>query len=1603
MEAVATKKQLVQDLITRVHARLGGELPAGADTGADIFVENYCAGLAFADLAGGALDDHCGALCSLIKTGMQRLPGRLEVRIFNPTREEHGWHSDHTVIEMVNDDMPFLVDSVSGELGRREIAIHLAVHPQIRTRRGALGELLSFYPAEVESPGSLLESFMHLEIDQIAGQVERVELETALGKVLADVRAAVEDWPAMRRALQRLLEEFDINPPPLKTDELNEARQFLRFIDDHFTFLGFVDYTLSEEAGAVHLRPDLKSGLGILRKLPLDLRAHADQPVPPAVRDFLLGDQLVSISKASRRATVHRTTPMDRIAVKKFDPTGKVVGECEFLGLFTSLAYSIPASEIPMVAGKVERVIDRAGFLPASHNAKGLRHLLENYPRDELLQISEDDLFEVALRILDLELRPRPALFVRRDEAERFVSCMVFVPRDQHNSLHRRRLQAILESNFNGEVTSVYIWMTDQPLARVQFIVKTHPGQVPAVDVQAIEAQLAEVLRLWSDRLREALIQESGEAGGMALWRLYNEAFPAAYQEQPAAIRMALADIPLMEEVRRKGGFALRLYRPVGQAASRFHLRTFEFAAAKRLSRILPMLENMGLEVEIEVPFAVQPKGADHPLWVRDFELVALDAVDLEAARDNFTEAFTRVWDSESENDRFNRLVLTAGLTWREVIILRAYCKYLRQTGTAFSERSMADTLAKHARFARSLVDLFHAEHDPDLGEERRSQGQAIRGLLQEALAKVDSLDEDRILRRFLNLVEATLRTNYFQRGIDTQPKPYLAFKFECAQIRDLPAPRPLYEIFVYSPRVEAVHLRSGKVARGGVRWSDRREDFRTEVLGLMKAQVVKNAVIVPMGAKGGFVVKMPPTEREALQAEGIACYKTMIRGLLDLTDNLQGNLVVPPPRVIRRDGDDPYLVVAADKGTATFSDIANQLSREYGFWLGDAFASGGSAGYDHKKMGITARGAWESVKRHFRELGHDVMGQDTTVIGVGDMSGDVFGNGMLLSSKLQLIAAFNHQHIFLDPNPDCAASLAERTRLFHLPRSTWEDYDRQAISSGGGVFRRDAKIIPVSPEVGQRFGLSTAEITPNELVRGLLATPVDLLWFGGIGTFVKASHETDAAVGDRANDEVRVDGRELRARVVGEGANLGLTQAGRVEFALAGGRLNTDFIDNSGGVDCSDHEVNIKIALADALAAGDLALAQRNQLLSSMTPQVSALVLRDNTLQAQAISLIAAHGVQLLDSQQLFMRQLERSGQLDRRLAGLPDDATLEERREARKGLTRPEIAVLLAYGKMQLYAALLDSDLPDEPQLVEDLVRYFPEPMQTRFRPAIERHRLRREIIATHVANSLVNRVGPSFATRLAAETGRSLADIARAYAVARDVFGLRALWEEIEALDHQVAAEQQIAMYRLSIRLIEQTAHWFLRYGGRPLYVTSLVQAYQQDIALLAADLDTLIPAASERIAEHCRRLTSQGVPPELARKVAGLEILPALCYVARGARTAAVPAAHFGRLYFAVGDRFGFGRLRQAAGEGEGNAFQQTAAAATIDDLCNHQAELTQQVLCSSGPDPLAAWAAAFPATVQRLDHTFQDCLSAEKIDLAVLVIVERELRALLAGR
>ena len=1542
---------LESELIDTVCERVRERLPAGQVAPCESFVRQYYQWVPAEDLADRNPLDLYGAAVAHWNLAQQRAPRESKVRVYNPDFEQHGWQSPHTLIEIVTDDMPFIVDSVTMQLGRLGYGIDLVIHPVIRVRRDAEGNITEVLDHDAPDDDAIRESVVHVEVGREHDRAKLDQLRHAIEQVLSDVRAAVEDWQEMRSVAQSLIEELDRNPlPPVDPALVEETKAFLAWLnEDNFTFLGYREYDLIDEGDQARLRPIEGSGLGILRGVP------AKAPKTLSGKALAVGrePQILLLTKANSASPVHRPAYLDYIGVKKYSEDGQVIGERRFLGLYTTRAYKASPRSIPIIRGKVEGVLERAEFPPASHDRKALLEILESYTRDSLFQMETRELYDLAIGILGLGERQRLRLFVWRDPLERFVECLVCIPRDRFNTENRERVGRIMLEALGGVALDWTLQLSESRLARVHYIIRLGEDPVTAYDVATIEARLVQTIRAWEDELREALIDEHGEEDGIRLFKRYERAFPAGYKSDWVA-RSAVADIGRVDELAATDEPITSLYRPLESPEGIVRLKLFS-SGGVLLSEVLPTLEHLGAKVADERPYEITPADRGS-VWIYDFGLQA-DAENIERVRDLLDDTFLGVWRGELEDDVLNGLVLGATLTGRQVSIIRAVAKYLRQGGIGFSDSYIGRTLLGHPAIVRLLIRLFDARLDPDAHDEDAAV--RLGKEIEEALDAVPSLDQDRILRSFLSVVRAIVRTNTFQTDRDGKPHPYLSFKLDSAHIPVLPLPVPQFEIFVYSPRVEAVHLRGGRVARGGIRWSDRPEDFRTEVLGLMKAQMVKNALIVPVGAKGGFVVKRPPAEggREALLNEGIACYKAFLSGMLDITDNIVEGEVVPPKRVIRYDGDDPYLVVAADKGTAAFSDIANGVSADYGFWLGDAFASGGSQGYDHKKMGITARGAWESVKRHFRELGTDIQTTDFTAVGIGDMAGDVFGNGMLCSRHTKLLAAFNHMHVFLDPDPDPEASYNERRRLFDLPRSAWSDYDESLISDGGGIHSRAAKSIQLSPQVREALGIEEERLAPNDLVHAILKAQVDLLYNGGIGTYVKASTESHADVGDKANDAVRVDARELRCKVVGEGGNLGVTQRARIEYALSGGpeskggRIITDAIDNVAGVNCSDHEVNIKILLDGLVADGDLTEKQRNELLVEMTDAVGEQVLYGSYTQTQAISLALAQAAPMVDVHARLIRNLEQTAGLNRKLEFLPSDDAIDERKAAHQGLVSPELAVIMAYQKIHLYQQLLESDLPEDPLLAHDLERYFPPPLPERYSDRMGGHRLKREIIATVVANQLVDRAGTTFSFRLAEETGAPPAVLARAYATAREVLEMRSFWDAVEGLDNQVSAQTQLEMLIEGRRLVERSTRWLVRANPYQVSIAQTIRRFEPGAKMLAALLpDALEGADREAFDKRAAELQQAGVPAELAGRTAGMPSMLALFDIVEVASATEHDQDDVLRVYFRLGSRLELNWLRDRIIElPRANRWQALARAALRDDLFNLYRELTRKVL------------------------------------------------------
>ena len=1568
------------------------------------FIRHYYADVDVEDLRAATRENLAGAALAHLELGMTRRRGRHRLRIYNPEPARDGWESSHTIVEMVNDNMPFLVDSLGMAVARTGANVHLTVHPLVRVERDANGLLTGVRPRSADE--GRVESFVRLEIDRETCERRMAALKRALEETLRDVRLAVRDWRRMRG---RMLEAAAaLEGPASRTDQtlVEESRRLLEWMaDDHFTFLGYQEYEVVRSNDEAQLRPVAGTGLGILSK-----RRSAERRVTmtPEMRRQARSRELLILTKANARSTVHRPSHLDYIGVKVFDDDGEPVREKRFLGLFTSVAYNESPRAIPLLRLKVRRVIERAELDPSGHRGKALMHVLDTYPRDELFQASVQDLSRTTAGILNLQERQRVKLFLRRDAFRRFFSCLVFVPREKYNTRVRQRIETILMRAFEGVSIESSVELSESVLARLHLIVHIEQGRKPRISIRQIETDIGEAVVTWQDRLATALVERLGEAPGIALDRRYTHVFPLAYEEDitPAA---ACGDVETLD--RLAGGEAgpgedTELYRPPG-VAERLHFKIFRPDEPLALSDALPILENLGVRVVSERPYQLEMDDGS-AWWIQDFELEHPRgaAIDPAEAERRFEDAFARVLAGDCENDGLNRLVLEAGLSARETSILRAVSKYLLQLGLPFSQPYMESVLARHAEMAALLVRRFRLQFDPD-----REPGRARAGLeecrreIARCVAAATTLDEDRILRAYSGVLDAALRTNFFRLDAEGREAPAIAIKFDPRALEEAPLPRPRYEIFVYSPRVEGTHLRAGPVARGGIRWSDRREDFRTEVLGLMKAQTVKNTVIVPTGAKGGFLPKrLPEADRDAVQAEVIACYRIFIGSLLDVTDNIVEGEVVPPERVVRLDGDDPYLVVAADKGTAAFSDIANEISADYGFWLDDAFASGGSAGYDHKKMGITARGAWEAVRRHFREMGIETQSQEFTVVGIGDMSGDVFGNGMLLSEHIRLLAAFNHQHIFLDPDPDAAAGYAERRRLFALPRSSWEDYDKRQISAGGGIWPRSAKSIPLSREVRTMLGVTEEAMSPPQLVRAILRMDCDLLWNGGIGTYVKAAAESHTEVGDRSNDAVRVNAGELGCRVVGEGGNLGLTQRARIEFALAGGRINTDFIDNSGGVDSSDREVNIKVLLSQVAETRRMSTGRRNRLLAEMTEDVGELVLRNNYLQTQAISMMQATGVERLSEHLHLIQALEKQGLLDRELEYLPDDETLEERRQRGTGLTRPELAVVLSYSKIDLYARMQAADIPIDGYLAKELEQYFPPPLPRRYGEAIRGHRLGDRILATLITNSMVNRMGPAFAWRAADETGADAVAVARAYAVAREVCGARDIWEGIESLDHLIPAETQyLVMFEVS-RKLRHACYWLLRREAPYGSIEAAVQALKPGVSLVFQKLPSLLhESARRRFVQTGGEFESMGLPARLAQRIAALTAVTSALDIVDVAGDRDL--RRVARLYFELGRGLRLDWVRERIDELQARGHWQALARSRLrDNIRVVQRTLTERLLEETGQglatgEAVVGWLDGAGERVRGARRMLDEMQKSTRTDFATLSVAADELMKL----
>ncbi|WP_432452974.1 NAD-glutamate dehydrogenase [Agarivorans sp. QJM3NY_29] len=1593
-------------LLKKVYQIVNQKLDARAAPLAEQFLTRLFSGLGSDDLANRSDSDLYGVGVGLWNTLNLTKTCDRHIKVYNPELSRHGWQSTHTIIEIVVPDSPFLVDSVRMALVRSGINTHLLLHQPMRLDRDENNQVTAVYDVQHSEFGN--QTIFMIEVDRQSDETALRKLSNELSKVLDEVAVVVNDWQVMLQKLIDVTADLAKTKGPIDNYLLAQSCAFLEWMSDHnFTLMGYRHYALKEVKGDFQLIPDDEGSLGLYREY-VTSQVVSLSSYTEAGRELATNQTPLVLNKSNHKSRVHRPAYIDHVGIKVFNKAGQVIGEHRFVGLYASSIYNRSPLEIPLINQKLARIMVNSALPEGSHAYKSLLNIMETYPRDELIQASEEELLDIGLGVEQIQERDLVKLFVRKDLYGRFYSCLVYTSKDRYNTALRIDSQEIFKQHFKStEEVEFTTYYTEGSMARTHYLVRVENSN-QEFDLSQLQTNLIEAARTWEDRLSDSLVSNFGEERAIQLSSKYQSAFPRSYKEDvlPGS---AVADIMQFEELSDENQLGMLFYRPQEENINNNHVRLklFHLNEPLHLSDVLPMLENMGLRVIGETPYRLT--SSDNKVyWLLDFSMlfVGEQALDIEKNRDNFQQAFAEIWSGQLENDGFNRLVLAAQVSGRNVALLRAYAKYMRQIGSNFNQSYIEETFASYPQISTLLMDLFHRRFNPSLKRSEKTE-EKIEAKLISLLDGVENLDDDRIIRRYLEMIKATLRTNFYQLTADKQVKDYISFKIDPRQISDMPQPVPMFEVFVYSPRVEGVHLRGGKVARGGLRWSDRREDFRTEVLGLVKAQQVKNTVIVPVGAKGGFVCKrLPaPSDRDAWLTEGKQCYRTFIRGLLDITDNNIKGEIIAPPQVVRRDPDDPYLVVAADKGTATFSDIANQISQEYQFWMGDAFASGGSNGYDHKGMGITARGAWESVKRHFREIGVNCQTTDFSCVAVGDMAGDVFGNGMLLSEHTCLVAAFNHMHIFIDPSPDAARSYQERKRLFELPRSSWQDYDNSLISEGGGIFLRSAKSIKLSPEIQRLLDTKLSNVTPNALIQLILCASVDLFWNGGIGTYIKASSESNTDVGDRANDSLRINGKQLRAKIVGEGGNLGITQLGRIEIAENGGRINTDFTDNVGGVDCSDNEVNIKILLNGLVTNGDLTEKQRNKLLVEMTEDVSLIVLENAYRQSQSISATEQLGESTVKEVSRFMHILEREGRLNRSLEFLPSDEELLEREANGQGLTRPELAVLVAYGKMALKEWFNVSEVTEDPYLSQTLIKSFPALLQQRYVEQMHQHPLRQEIVATRLANQVVDDVGFNFVTRLIEETGSSAAEICTCYMIACEVFGAWELYEQIEALDNRVNAQLQLSMINSLRRNIRRATRRFLTLRDRSLTIAEQIERYRPSYLQLHQQLlDVLASDEVDLVNQQADKLQQQHVPAELASTMAKMDSMFSILDLTEIAEQGEQDIVAVARLYFNLGANIGLHWfLEQINIQAVDNHWQALARSSFREDLDWQQRQLTMSALKwatqMESENALDDWLAAHESLLLRWNQMLADFKTGNIHEFAKFSVLLRELNLL----
>lgn len=1595
------------------------------------FAKHYYKLVAVEDLKQRNLDDLYGAVLSHYNFLAVVDSEKTYVKVYNPEYEKHGWCSIHTVIEIVHPDIPFLVDSISRAIAHLNLTSHLMITPgsvKITRDPNNPNQIIDIkLPDYSKNTTSDYDSIIYIEVDKQSDKKDLRKIEQYLQEVLSDVRIVVQDWQIMREQASAIEQELAQVPAngngSYELGEVKEAADFIEWLaDDHFTFLGCCDYVfIKDETNNNEILQFVEqSGYGILSKASRFKLDQCFAGLPKDTRAFTTRDDLIVITKSNMQSTVHRSSYLDFIAVKLFGPDGAVLGERRFLGLYTAVTYNSSIRSIPFLRRKANNVFIKANLSLNTHAGKNLLYILETLPRDDLFQASEEEIFSIAINIMHMQERKQVKLFMRKDIYNRFYSCLVYLPKEIFNSKKRAEIGEILLNSLHGSEITFTAYFSESILTRVHYIVRLAENQqsTQPASLKVLESKIIECCRSWKDDLQDCLEDDLGAERAHVLFQRYSDAFSASYTELYTP-RKAVFDIVQIEKVINGSEIAMSLYRPLEEQQAKVRLKLFNHRKPLPLSEVLPVLENMGMKVYSEnsncINFNINnidniSNAVPDSCYLNDFvmEHRSGEVILVEKISENFQDGFLQVWHGDAESDKFNQLIIDANLTWREAAVFRAYCKYFRQIGFTFSEAYIQDTVLNNIEISKDLIALFKARLSPEFNNNKELELE-IKSKILEALDKITNLDEDRILRKFLIIISATIRTNFFQKDSNNNYKNYISFKLYPKDIPDLVLPLPMYEIFVYSPRIEGIHLRGTKVARGGLRWSDRREDFRTEVLGLMKAQQVKNAVIVPAGAKGGFVCKQLPANgtRDEIMQEVVACYSTFIKGLLDLTDNIINDQVVPPKDVVRLDDEDTYLVVAADKGTATFSDIANAISAEYNFWLGDAFASGGSVGYDHKKMGITARGAFESVKRHFYLHNINIDTNDFTVCGIGDMSGDVFGNGMLLSKHIKLVAAFNHMHIFLDPNPSTETSFIERQRLFNLPRSTWHDYDEKLISKGGGVYSRFVKSIKLSPEIKEVLNIdkSIESLMPTELIKKIIKAPVDLLWNGGIGTYVKSKHETDLQVGDRSNDLVRVNGGELQCKVVGEGGNLGFTQLGRVEAALNGVSLFTDFIDNSAGVDCSDHEVNLKILFYPIIKDGDLTLKQRNTLLEKMTDEVGQLVLNNNHNQGFAISLASSRANKTLKEHAKFIKSLEREGLLNRELEFLPSEDEILDRKAKNLGLTSPEIAVLMAYSKIVLKRELVASDLPDDPNVEFAVESAFPKEIKELYYQNMQQHRLKREIIATQLSNDIVNTMGITYIQRLFDETGASTADIVRAHIIAEDIFDKHSILDQMLRHSNADKIESDVLMDVLFnyIRLIRRSTRWLLRNHRSGLDIKNHTEYYKPLIHELWMILPDVVSGIEKEALEFTKaNYIKSGMEQSLATKMAYIRLLYSAMDVTYISSHYKQPLDRVASLYYLLGDKLDLSVFREQINANPvDDNWDALARAASRDDVDFYQREIAIGILQAKNlpealDEKLAKWTEICAALLARWNTMLTELKTTPSKEFTIFSVALREL-------